>query len=50
MTIINKILSPIATKILTKILNNEEESDWILADGTWNDSKFWVDTDIWNDS
>jgi len=26
-----------------------ELSNWILADGTWNDIKFWDDTDFWLD-
>jgi len=25
----------------------EEESNWILSDGTWNDSGVWIDTELW---
>ena len=24
-------------------------SNWILSDGAWNDSKIWIDEEIWND-
>lgn len=24
-------------------------SDWILADGTWNDNNYWIDTHYWID-
>jgi len=27
----------------------ESESNWILADGTWNDEKIWIDEEVWID-
>lgn len=33
-----------AGEYLITVVNN-----WILSDGTWNDSKFWVDTEVWID-
>lgn len=26
------------------------QDDWILENGVWNDSLYWVDTDNWKDS
>jgi hypothetical protein len=26
------------------------ESEWILANGTWNDLKIWIDTETWKDA
>lgn len=25
-------------------------SNWILDDGTWDDTKFWIDTAVWMDA
>lgn len=25
-------------------------ADWILEDGTWNDSNYWLDSEVWKDS
>lgn len=36
-------------KISLPISGPEEQLDWILADGTWNDDNFWVDIAKWID-
>lgn len=28
---------------------DQENGDWILTDGTWDDSGIWIDTETWND-
>lgn len=32
------------------VLATSQESDWILFDGTWNDTASWYDTEVWLDS
>ena len=27
----------------------DSESDWLLDDGTWDDTKIWKDSETWND-
>lgn len=29
--------------------DDEITGDWILTDGTWDDSGVWIDTETWND-
>lgn len=27
-----------------------QQSNWILANGTWNDDGIWIDTETWRDN
>ena len=36
--------------IMLERLQPESALDWIMADGTWDDSKFWRDSSLWKDT
>lgn len=36
--------------VTTIPLFNEENKQWLLSSGRWNDANVWVDTDFWRDN
>lgn len=36
--------------VATGTIKTITESNWILADGTWNDLKIWIDEETWRDN